>query len=196
MSVRPTIVVTLALCLMIPLAASGHSHDAGSANGERRSAEPDPQAASLTQGYRHRYAVGGRLTLQNDWSPDHATASSIGLGFMGHVFAVQYGPVALGLEAGADFLFREGDMIIPVEIALKAFFETHTYAEPYLGLGPVVSIDFGGETRIHYGGTLSFGVALHSTRMFGFFVEGTYRWLGGHGFQQQLAFALGPFLCF
>jgi hypothetical protein len=150
----------------------------------------------LHQAYGREYSFALRFTQQQEWRKDTATASSIGIGVAAHIHLLHLGPLAFGVEPGADFLFREGDTILPVELAFKGTFETHTFVEPYFGLGPVVSIDFGEETTVHYGGALSLGVGLYATHHYGFFVEGTYRWLGGHGFQQQLAFSLGPFVCF
>ena len=137
-----------------------------------------------------------KMLLQSDWRHDEPTESSLGPGSTLEAPLFRTHRVAVGLEVGADVLFKEGDIIVPFEVGLNAAIETETIIEPFFGIAPVVSVDFGGETEVHYGAAMSLGVTLHTGRMLGFFVQGTYRLLGGQGFRQQLALSLGPVVFF
>ena len=79
--------------------------------------------------------------MQNDWRRDEPIESSLGFGTALELPLFSVGRLHVGLEAGVDALFREGDVLLPLELGLKAAFDRGAKIQPYLGLAPVVSLD-------------------------------------------------------
>jgi hypothetical protein len=164
-------------------------------------AETEPMESAERRGRMASEHFGSDVTLafrilqQHDWRYEEPSRTGIGLGVSAPLSVYHVGRWAFGLEPAVELLFREGMTLLPVELRFIAELETETFVQPFFGLGPVLNVDFGkDEVSAAYGASLSFGAAFFATRRFGVSIDGTYRWLGGKEFQQQLILSLGPFI--
>lgn len=174
---------------------------AWSFTGDRASAtatEPPggPRAHAKGGASAGEWSLGPRILMQTDWRHDEPNRNSSGLaiGLEGPIAVV--GRLALSLEVGIDALFREGEVVLANDLVLRMTLETHTPIQPFFGIGPVVLFDVGSESEFYVGGAVTLGVILHATRRWGFILEGAYRLVGGHAFEQQLALSMGPVFFF
>ncbi len=178
--------------------SGGHGVHGLRVGDDRRVGERGCPGARARRGVRcvsrpHGWILGPTLVIQNHWKADEDNDTGLGPGAIFEKHITNLPRVALGVELGATALFRQGEVEVPTELSLNVRLISHKEIVPYLGGGPVLALDFGSEFQVRGGAQVTFGLALRSSQILGFLVGATYRMLGGHtGFEQQMAFFLGP----
>jgi hypothetical protein len=144
------------------------------------------------------WILGAKLVQFNAWNPGdgespNQTVTGVGGGLLIERTVVEGW---LEVELSASGVVTGEGVAVPIDVLLKKSFEFGRL-NPYLGLGPSISIDIvDGEAEVSPGCAFAVGSYIWITDHVGMDIDLDYALVSNHGVAQELTVSLGPVVRF
>jgi hypothetical protein len=144
------------------------------------------------------WLFGAKFIQYNAWEPGEGEEQNENVTGFGAGLLVERTVIEgwLEIELFAGGIATDGPTIVPIDVIFKKSFEFGRF-NPYLGLGPSISIDVeDGHAEAHAGGAFALGTYIWITDHVGIDFDLEYAIVAKNGTAQELLVAMGPVMRF